>query len=197
MIAEASGSLGLGQQLQPFFLQALEIVGRSARLERSAAQQFRARSRHTLGRLHDLLFGFHRAGPGHHDEFVAADLAIVHADARALGSVLLAHELVGRGDADGLLHLRHGLYRLQARRGVADADRADHHALLTLDGVDLVAEIPDALTHLLDLLFRRVEFHRDDHGSISYKMKNPLFRVGCFYYNRYCLSQRHSPRFRR
>jgi hypothetical protein len=35
---------------------------------------------------------------------------------------------------------------------------------------------------LLDLLFRRVEFHRDDHGSISSKTKNPLFRVGCFYY---------------
>jgi hypothetical protein len=25
-----------------------------------------------------------------------------------------------------------------------------------------------------------VEFHRDDHRSISSKMKNPLFRVGCF-----------------
>jgi hypothetical protein len=35
--------------------------------------------------------------------------------------------------------------------------------------VNLVAEVPNALAHLLDLLFRRVEFHRDDHCSISSK----------------------------
>ena len=63
----------------------------------------------------------------------------------------------------------------------AYANRGNHHAFLTLDSVDLITEIPDALTHLLDLLFRRVEFHRDDHRSISSEIKNPLFRVGRFY----------------
>ncbi len=75
-----------------------------------------------------------------------------------------------------------GMASTDSRQAVVSpsADGADHDALLALDGVDLVAEVPNALAHLLDLLFGRVEFHRDDHRSISSKIKNPLFRVGRF-----------------
>ena len=71
---EAGGLLRLAQQFQPFEFHALEIVGRGARLEGSAAQHPRAGRRHAFGRLHDLLFALHRAGAGHHDELIAADL---------------------------------------------------------------------------------------------------------------------------
>ena len=122
----------------------------------------------------------HRARTRHDDEFVAADLAAIDADLRSPGPELLADELVGRGNAHRLLHLRHGFHRFQASGDVAHADHADHDALFAFDGVDLVAEIADALAHLVDLLPAGMQFHRNDHLLSRPKIKNPLFRVGRF-----------------
>ena len=72
--AEAGGAPGFIQQLEAFQLQALEIVGRSARLERAAAQKLGAvLAPPASADLQDLLLAFHRAGAGHHDELIAAD----------------------------------------------------------------------------------------------------------------------------
>ena len=61
-------------------------------------------------------------------------------------------------------------------------DRADHDALLADDGVDLVAEIADPLADVVDLFFRRVQPHRNNHGWCSLpKQKTHSFEwVGFF-----------------
>ncbi len=127
----------------------------------------RPRGGHCFGRLHDLLLGFDGTWPGHHDELVAANLAAIYADARALAAKLLADKLVRRRYAHRFFHLRHCLHGFQAGSGVANADCADDNTLLPFDGVDLIAEVPYSLAHLLDLLFGGVEFHRDDHFVLS------------------------------
>ena len=75
--SESGFALCLGKQLQAFGFQALKIVRRRSRLERTAAQHLRAGFRDALRRLHDLLFRFDRARSGHHDELVAADVVTV------------------------------------------------------------------------------------------------------------------------
>ena len=98
MICRPVAFLGLLQQLQAVEFHALEIVGRSARLEGAAAQDLGAGRGHRFGGLHDLLLGLHRARARHDDELVAADFDAVDAHLRALLLEFLADELVGRGD---------------------------------------------------------------------------------------------------
>src|SRR6266566_4963321 len=192
--------LGLLQQFQSFFFHSLKIVRRSSRLERAAAQHFRARFRYALRRLHDLLFRLHRARAGHHHELVPANLRPVHANPRFLLAKLLAHKFIRGGDSNDFLHLRQRLYRFHARRHVAYPYHADHHALLPFDGVHLVSEVLYLLSNLVNFFPRRVQLHRNNHGltlSVSFLVasekllqnkKNPLAASGpnlsfpCFAY---------------
>src|SRR6267142_101697 len=123
----------------------------------------RAGRGHRFSRLHYLLLGFDGTRSGHYDEFVAANLAAIHADARSLTAKLPADEFVRRRDAHRLFDLWHGFDGFQTGGGVANADSADDNPLFPFDRVDLIAEFPYSLAHLLDLLPGRVEFHRDDH----------------------------------
>jgi len=84
------------QKLEAVFLHALEIVGRSARLECAAAEHFCTGFGDTFGGLHDLLFRFDGARTGHDDEFVASDFGAVDADARASRFELFADEFIRR-----------------------------------------------------------------------------------------------------
>ena len=111
---QAGGFLGLLQQLQAFFFHALEIVGRSARLEGAAAQELGAGFGDRFGGAHDLVFAFDGARPGDDDEFVAANFRAVHLDARFALAKFLADELVGRGDAHDVFDLRHDFDGFQA-----------------------------------------------------------------------------------
>jgi len=49
-------------------------------LKRPAVPHAGAGLGHALGGFHDLLFALHRAGAGHHDELVAADIQAVDDD---------------------------------------------------------------------------------------------------------------------
>ena len=157
--------LGFLQQFQSLFFHALKIVRRCSRLERAPAQQFRSCLRHGFGRLHDLLFRFHRAGPGHHHKFVAANFRAVHLYPRLLLAEFPAHKLVGRRNAHHIVHLRHRFDRFHARRHVAHAHHADNDALLPFDRVHFVAEVPYLFTDFVDLSPRRMQFHGNDHFS--------------------------------
>ena len=66
---------GLGQQLQPLFLQPLEAVGAGARLERAAAQAGRAGFLDDVGDFEDLLRLSTEQGPAMTPMLAAADLA--------------------------------------------------------------------------------------------------------------------------
>jgi hypothetical protein len=186
--AKSGGLLGLAQKLEPLQFEALKIIGRGARFEGPAAQHARPRRRHGLGGPHDLLFAFHRAGSGHHDELVAADLHAVHLDQRAALLEFLADELVGRRDAHGALHSAGAFQGLQAGGDVPHAYHPNHHAFFPFDGVDLIAELAYAFANVVDFLPGGVWPHRYDHGSP--KNKKPTLASGLA--AKCCLRQRHS-----
>ena len=73
---QAGDGPGELQQLQPFFLEALETVRRAAGFERAAPQESRAGRLDFPGDFHDLLLAFHRTGPRHHRQLIGADQAI-------------------------------------------------------------------------------------------------------------------------
>ena len=66
--------LRLEKYVEAALAQALERVGRRARLERAAAQQRRSGGLHTLGNARHLLYGLHAAGSSYHLKIAAADL---------------------------------------------------------------------------------------------------------------------------
>ena len=93
--------LGLGQQPQALLAQALEGVGRGARLVGAAAEHRGPGGRHRVGGVQRLLARLDGARAGDHREVVAADPApgdVQHA-ARAVGD-LAGGQLVGLGDRD-------------------------------------------------------------------------------------------------
>ena len=63
-----------GEQLQPFFAQTLEGIGRGARFVRSAAQHLRPGFFDRLGSFQQLAAALHRTRPGHDQHLVAAHL---------------------------------------------------------------------------------------------------------------------------
>ena len=151
------------QQLQSFFFHPLKIVWRRARLERTAAQQLRARLRDTFCRTQNLFFRFDRTRSCDHNEFVAANYRSVHANLRLLFAELLADEFVRRADAHYVLDLRHSFDGFHACRHVADSDHTDYHALFALNRMHFVSEVIHLVRHRINLLARCVPFHRDDH----------------------------------
>ena len=78
----------------------------------------------------------------------------------------LAHEFEGRGDAHGAGDAGSHLNRFQAGADVAHADHSNDHALFTLNGVNLVPKLPDALANVIDLLLGRIRFHGNDHRCL-------------------------------
>src|SRR6184192_3426217 len=65
------------EQLEPFLAEALEVVGRRARLERAAAQHVGAGLLHRVRGLEEHLLALHRAWSGHDDQRAIADPEIV------------------------------------------------------------------------------------------------------------------------
>ena len=124
----------------------------------------RAGLAHFFGGHHDLALGFDRAGPGHHDEFVASNFKTIDAHLRALLLEFLADELVRCRDAHRALHSGSGFERLEAVRHVANADHADDHAFFALNGVNLIPELTNSLADVVNLFTRRMGAHRNNHG---------------------------------
>ena len=89
---------GAAQHLQALFAEALEGIGRAARLEGAAAQNFRARAfDRSRGGVH-LLFGFSRARACHDDDLVAAYSHVVDRNDGVFGAEGAAGALIRLGD---------------------------------------------------------------------------------------------------
>ena len=89
----------------------------------------------------------------------------VHFDPRLFLAKFLANEFVRRGNAHHVFHLRHGLDRFHACCHIAHAHHADDHALLSFDGVHLVAEVLHLFSNLVNFFPRRMQFHGNNHFS--------------------------------
>src|ERR1022692_3540768 len=163
--AQPGALLGLAEQFQPFQFQALKVVGRRPRLEGAAAQDPRAGRRHTLGRVHNLLFALHRARAGHHYELVRADFTSVDFDRRPALAELLADEFVRGGDAHGALHSWRGFERFQADGHIPNPHHANNYPLFALDGMHLVPKFRDALAHVVDFFSSGMGPHGNNHKT--------------------------------
>ena len=153
----------LDEQVERVLAQALECVGRGARLECAAAQHLRTFALHQPGGLDQLIGRLDRAWAGHDGERAAradGDLA-ADRDPRSVLLVLEAGQLVRAGDSDGLLDPGHG-----ADVGDAvdvDTDDADDRALLALAHEGLQSLRPNERADGVDLRLLRVRPHHDDH----------------------------------
>ena len=78
-------AFSLDQKLYPFALQALEIVGRGAGLERAAAKHGRACRFYLSCNAQKLLLALDRARSCHNGKYVAANTGIAHLDYTVIG----------------------------------------------------------------------------------------------------------------
>jgi hypothetical protein len=77
---------------------------------------------------------------------------------------LTAYKFVRSGDAHGTFDAGCGFEGLQAGSHIAHPDHPDDDALFTLDGVNFVAKLTDALAYVFDLLLAGMRTHGNDHG---------------------------------
>ena len=165
------------QQLQALFAHALKAVGRGARLERAAAQHFRAAAGHGFGHLADLIAIFDAARPGHDHHLVAADFDVADLDCGARGFEVAAGQLVRRNDAVAFLDARHDFefdgidvaHRAHAaQHGVQDAGGAmddEAHGHQTVDDV-LGLRLFGAFLHDNEHGVRDLRFQYSETGGL-------------------------------
>ena len=188
---------------KPVDARALERVRARARLERAAAHQPRAASRHGRGRGAHLRRGLDRARAGDHLHGVAADRDAAHAHDRARLVPFARDELVGLHDVQRALHAGQ---RLEHRRRelALVADRADQRALGAARNVDAEAlrdgsatrrrrprasPASGCITTIMALLLRAVDDMQKNSGGL-WGRPNRGFLVCCCWnvYGRACPS---------
>ena len=152
---------GAAQHLQALLAEALEAVGRAARLEGAAAQDLRAGALHRRGAGHHLLVGLGRARTGHDDHFVAAYPHVVDRDDRVLGLEGPAGALVGLGDAQHLVHAVEDPDQL--RIDLVRTDDAEHRPRGARRSVHVHAQFDEARDDRVDLRLGGPFLHYDDH----------------------------------
>ena len=167
------GSLpSLRQQLEPFLLQALEIVGRGPRLVGPASKNLGAGCLDAFGRLHELFPVLDRAGAGHDHELVPSDGEIVHPDNGTLLLQLLAHQLEGLLDGNDRLHPGDRFHdRDDPVLVLTVADGSDDHPFRTLDGMGCIAETLYLVAHVIHLLAGSLTDHGNDHETLLNRKK--------------------------
>ena len=149
---------GGAEHLQAFGAEAAELIGRTAGLEGSAADDAGTGSSGQFRALLDLVAVFHAARTGDDDDGIAADGERAHLHDRACGAEAAAGEFVGRDDAVGFLDALHDLKDFEIEIVLA-ADAAEHGVDDSGGTVDVEAEIHQAIDHMLDLLFGGALLH--------------------------------------
>ena len=160
------GAAGQLEQVQALAAHALEGVGRSAGLERTAAQQGSTGRLHTLGAVGDLVLALDAAGARDDGKVAAADLHAVHIDDAVVRVELAVGLLVGLGHAAAGLHHRVRQHPALGH-GLGVADQAQNVALAALGVVDLQAHILQFVAELAYLYLGGVLFQYDDHSVLS------------------------------
>ena len=151
---------GGAEHLQALVAEALELIGRTARLEGSAADDAGAGAGGEFRALLDLVAVLHAARAGHDDDGIAADGERAHLHDGAGGAEAAAGEFVGRDDAVGFLDALHHLEDGEVEIVLA-ADAAEHGVDHAGGAVHVEAEIHQAIDHVLDLLFGGALLHDD------------------------------------
>ena len=153
---------GLLEQPQAVVLESLERIGGGAGLERAAAQEIRAHLLNLLRDAADLLLALDRAGPRHHRDLFAADLAAPRLHDGRVGMEHAVGLFERLGDVHDALDVAVCLdpSRVDLARV---AHEAEDDQVLADDRVDLHAPAGERVGELVDLLLRGSGSHNDDH----------------------------------
>ena len=161
----------LAQHLQPLFRQSLEIIGRSARLEGTAAQELGAVLLHALGRFHELLHALDSARSRHDRQVPRADLHASDVDDGVFGLELAAYKFVLLRDAHRLFHPVERIH-LQSCNDLFVTDHADDRAFIAFRKMVLETGSRDFLLHFLKVFLCRRRTHYNDHDTTSCKIND-------------------------
>ena len=149
------------QDAQTLETEALERVGRGARLVGAAAEHRTTGGLDRLGRRERLLVRLNRARTGHHREVAAADLARPDGDDRVARAELARNALVLLAQRHDALDAVDGLKR-QARDDRAITDDPDDGAVTTRVDVDPGTRLVDQRDDVLYLRLGGGSTHDDD-----------------------------------
>src|SRR5208337_215075 len=157
---------GFTQQLQRLQPKTLKGVGRTARLESTAPQDFRACFAHHVGSSKELFLRFDRAWASHHHHFLAADFhSVGQPDRGAVRTKASPHQLVRRTDAVHVMYAGKHFDVADVEVNAA-AHRAQYGLPRTGAAVYLEAHFYQVINDTLDLVFARGFQHRNNHDSL-------------------------------
>src|ERR1035437_6613101 len=151
---------GGAEHFESLGAEALELIRRTAGLERPAADHAGAGAGGQFGALLDLVAILHAARAGHDNYRVAADGERADAHDGAAGPEPAAGEFVGRDDAVGFLDALHDFKDGEVELVLA-ADAAEHGVDQARGAGHVEAEIHQAIDDVLDLLFGGALLHDD------------------------------------
>ena len=164
---QTRGGPRLLEQADALLMEALEGVGRRARLEGSASEDLGSGGLDALRHGDDLLLRLHGAGSGHHQEVAPADLRPA---GKGDDGVLLVEFPVGV--LVGLLDALDGFDDVQGQDALdvhpgGVAHQSDDGVVRAYGLVGLQAHAVEPAVEELHLLLFRVLFQNNDHGIFT------------------------------
>jgi hypothetical protein len=125
-----------------------------------------------------LLAGFDRTGPGHDDDFLAADFNPIRKFYdRAFGTKIAPGQMVRRSNAVNFLHSRHH-FDFASVEIVGNSDAAEYGLARSGGAVDFKAEVDQLIDHLLDLIFTGRILHCYDHEYARFaRLRNAKSKI--------------------
>ena len=157
--------LCLLQQADAFAVQALEGIGRRAGLERTAAKERGARGLDGLRHGDNLLFAFHRAGPGDNLEHAPAQLHAAAVHHRVRRMELAVGLLVGLLNAAHRLHVVQGRDHVLVHTGGV-THQAHDGGVFALGQVNLQPHLVEERRQPVDLCLPCFLLENDDHLAV-------------------------------
>jgi hypothetical protein len=149
--------------LEPLLLEPLEGIGRGARLERAAAEDFGPRRLDGVGNFPNLRLRLHRAGACHDHDGVGPDGDAVHPHLRGLGTHLAACQLERLLDGHDRLDRLHRLEEAEIRTAALLAHCGHDGLELAADDVRRVAHLRHATAYIFDSVVPDTRLEHDDH----------------------------------
>ncbi len=157
----------LREDLQPFFPESLERIGRGARLEGPSPEQYRPAAAYLAGDFEGPLAVLDGAGAGDDHQSVPPDGDIAHSDDGRVGVKLATHELVGLADGN---HLGDPGERLKMAEVPLDGpDHAEDRLLDPFDFLDQTILGAKLFLQMLQLVLRHAFLEQQDHLLVSFR----------------------------
>ena len=149
-------SLRFSKVVQTLSADSLERIGRGARLIGSATKNARAAGLDVVGDAGRHFDFLDRAGTGHDDQFLSADLDAADIDDRVVAFKFAAHELPGRENGGNAFDAWEGCQRLLFNTIVTDD--ADNRPFFAGRNMRFQSQLAEPVQHVINFSFTRFWF---------------------------------------